>query len=85
MDLIAMNNVIKKYQTGSVTTVALDNVNFSIRKKEFTAVWGPSGSGKTTLMNMIGIVDQPSSGTLTLNGIHTGRINDNKRSELRNS
>ncbi len=85
MTLINMNSVSKTYQTGSVETLALDRVDVSICKKEFTAVWGPSGSGKTTLMNLMGVVDQPSSGTVSVNGVNTDRISDNKRSELRNS
>lgn len=56
----------------------------TIHKGEFVAVWGPSGSGKSTLCNLIGMLDDPSSGVVLLEGRTVSEISDEKRSELRN-
>lgn len=56
----------------------------TIHKGEFVAIWGPSGSGKSTLCNLIGMLDDPSSGVVLLEGRTVSEISDEKRSELRN-
>ena len=68
MSLLVIENVKKTYLTGSVETPALRGLDLTIERGEFTAIVGPSGSGKTTLMNMIGGLDVPDGGTISLNG-----------------
>jgi putative ABC transport system ATP-binding protein len=68
LKLIVGQNVSKVYQTGEVPVTALKEVTFSISKGAFLAIIGPSGSGKTTLLNLIGCLDKPSGGRLTVVG-----------------
>jgi putative ABC transport system ATP-binding protein len=66
--MIKLENVSKKYLLGQVSVTALDQVSLEIGKGEFIVVLGPSGSGKTTLLNMIGALDTPTSGSISING-----------------
>src|SRR3990172_7505257 len=66
MPLIAAENIQKDYKTGEVTVKALKGVSFEIVPASFVSFVGPSGSGKTTLLNLIGCLDKPSSGKLTV-------------------
>lgn len=68
MSLLDLANVTKDYQLGSNTIQALKGIDLQVARGEFTVVVGPSGSGKTTLLNIIGCLDQPSSGTYKLDG-----------------
>ena len=69
--------------TEGIEIRALDGVNINIKKGEFVSVMGPSGSGKTTLLNMIGAMDNPSSGAVYINGTDIAYMNDNQRTNLR--
>ena len=73
--LIELRNVCRRYAASSVSVAALQDVNLVIEAGEFVAVMGPSGSGKTTLMNVIGCLDQPSSGEYYFRGrpVHAAR------------
>ncbi len=82
--MIEIENVTKTYRMGKVDVNALKGVSFSIDKGEMVAIIGASGSGKSTLMNIIGCLDQPTSGTYLLEGIDIGKLNDNRLAELRN-
>jgi len=66
MTLIRAEHLIKTYRTGEVEVPAVKGVDFTIEAKSFVAFVGPSGSGKTTLLNMIGCLDHPTSGKLTI-------------------
>jgi putative ABC transport system ATP-binding protein len=66
--MITLHNITKQYQLGSISVLALDHVSLEIGKGEFIVVLGPSGSGKTTLLNMIGALDTPTSGEISING-----------------
>jgi len=68
MALIELNQVSKIYDKTVVPIKAVDNVDLNIEKGEFTAIVGPSGSGKTTLLNLIGGLDQPTAGKITIDG-----------------
>ncbi|MCW8824256.1 MAG: ABC transporter ATP-binding protein [Ignavibacteriaceae bacterium] len=68
MTLIELNNVSKIYDGTAVPVKAVDEVNLKIEEGEFTAIVGPSGSGKTTLLNLIGGLDQPTNGKITIDG-----------------
>jgi len=75
--IIEINNLTKIYREGVETVKALDGVNLTIGKGEFTAIVGPSGSGKTTLLNMIGGLDTPTSGTIVVDGIEITKLSSN--------
>lgn len=81
--VIKLKDVRREYQIGDVTTVALDGVNLEVAEGEFVAIVGPSGSGKSTLMNLIGCLDQPSSGSMRIAGIDTADLDDNQLTALR--
>jgi len=82
--VIELKNVTKTYQTGAKPVHALANINFSVKKGEMVAVMGPSGSGKTTLMNIIGLLDRPTSGQLIIDGEEISLdISDAKLAALR--
>jgi putative ABC transport system ATP-binding protein len=68
MDLVVSENVSKDYTTGNVTVRALEGVSFHIATGSFVSFVGPSGSGKTTLLNLIGCLDRPTLGKLTVAG-----------------
>ena len=82
-NIIQITNLTKIYGDG-VEIKALDNINLTIKRGEFMAIVGPSGSGKSTLLNMIGILDTPTSGTITLDGVDTSHASEKERSKMRN-
>jgi putative ABC transport system ATP-binding protein len=82
--LIKIEGITKVYQMGDVEVHALRGVSLEIAGGEFVAIMGPSGSGKSTLMNIIGCLDQPTSGHYWLDGTDVGRLNDNHLAEIRN-
>lgn len=84
MALIELSQVVKNYPLGQTIVPALRGVDLQIARGEFAAIWGPSGSGKSSLLNLIGLVDQPSSGTVSLEGQPLLGLNDDQRAELRN-
>jgi putative ABC transport system ATP-binding protein len=83
--LIAARDLVKSYVLGEQTVHALRGVTFDVKPGEFVAIMGPSGSGKSTLMNMIGALDQPTSGTMAINGHEISRMNSDDLADLRNS
>ena len=82
--LISIQEITKIYQMGDVEVRALQGVSLEVTEGEFIAIMGPSGSGKSTLMNIIGCLDQPSSGRYWLDGTDVGALNDNRLAEIRN-
>ena len=83
--IITLDNVGKEYKIDNdVTFVALQDITLEIKKGEFSSILGPSGSGKSTLMHIIGLLDQPSNGTVKINGQDIATLNDNEISSLRN-
>lgn len=83
MEVVKIENVARVYQVGKVETRALRGVNLTIENGEFTALVGPSGSGKTTLLQMIGCLDQPTSGRVVINGKDVTALNRNQRADMR--
>jgi ABC-type lipoprotein export system ATPase subunit len=81
--LIEFRNVTKIYGRGEGRVRALDGVSLRIGAGEFVAVMGPSGSGKSTAMNIIGCLDQPTSGSYLFSGIEVGRLDRKQRALLR--
>lgn len=81
--IVSLRQVVKDYPLGSTVVHALRQVDLDIEKGEFTAVAGPSGSGKTTLLNLVGCVDVPTSGTVTVDGEDTKSMSDRQLTKLR--
>jgi putative ABC transport system ATP-binding protein len=79
--LIQLTDVVRSY--GSPPVTALAGVNLSVDRGEFVAIVGASGSGKSTLLNVIGTLDRPTSGAVSLGGVDTGRLSDAELSALR--
>ena len=84
MEIIKLKDVSKVYRTKEIETLALENVNLEIRKGEFVSIMGPSGCGKSTLLNIIGLLDNPSTGRVTIMDADTNNMNDSKLSTFRN-
>ena len=82
--LISTTDITKVYKMGDVEVHALRGVSLEIAVGEFTAIMGPSGSGKSTLMNIIGCLDQPTTGHYWLDGNDVGKLNDNNLADIRN-
>ncbi|HEX2697589.1 MAG TPA: ABC transporter ATP-binding protein [Anaerolineales bacterium] len=83
MEVTKVVNATRTFKIGEVETKALRGVNLSIGDGEFTALVGPSGSGKTTLLQLIGLLDQPTSGSVFINGQDATNLNRNQRADLR--
>ena len=81
--MIEALNLTKSYRRGTMTTDVLKGVSFRVRKGEFVAIMGPSGSGKSTLLNVLGLLDQPDSGSYLIDGIDYARTDDETRSAAR--
>ena len=83
MEVVKIENVTRVYQVGKVETRALRGINLTIESGEFTTLVGPSGSGKTTLLQMIGCLDQPTTGQVFINDKDVTRLNRNQRADMR--
>jgi putative ABC transport system ATP-binding protein len=81
--LVKLCNIRRRFMLGATSINALQNLTLNIREGEFLAVWGPSGSGKSTLMNIIGLIDAPSGGTISFCGQDTREMNDDELTEFR--
>ena len=79
MSYISFENVKKEYRMGEITIKAVDGVDFTVDKGEFTIIVGPSGAGKTTVLNMLGGMDACSGGTITVDG---ARVSDYNAKQL---
>ena len=79
-----MEGITKIYKLGNIEVQALLGVDLKVDKGEMVAIMGPSGSGKSTLMNIMGCLDQQTSGSYKLDNVDIGRLNDNQLAEIRN-
>lgn len=84
MSIIKLEGLNKTYRTDEIETIALENVNIEVNKGEFISVMGPSGCGKSTLLNIIGLLDTPTSGTVTIDGTTIGKMSDSRLAAFRN-
>ena len=82
--MIKLTGINKIYRTDEIETQALENVNIEVKKGEFLSIMGPSGCGKSTLLNIMGLLDNPTSGTIEINGTRTEAMNDKELAAFRN-
>src|SRR3981081_3008420 len=82
--LIELRDIVKTYRTGEVEVKAVRGVRLAIERGEFVAIMGASGSGKSTLMNMLGCLDQPTSGEYILDGVGVAGLERKRLAALRN-
>jgi putative ABC transport system ATP-binding protein len=83
LNILTVQDLNKTYGSGDTKVEALKNVSFSVSKGEFVSIIGPSGSGKSTLLNMIGALDYPTSGTVTIDGRDIYKMKEEELSVFR--
>jgi len=83
--MIQLQDIQKVYQTDTVETLALSKISLDIAKGEFLSVMGPSGCGKSTLLNIMGLLDAPTKGAITIDSQNTSNYSDRKLAEFRNT
>ena len=81
--LFRLRNVRKVYRAGAVETAALVDFSLDIREGEFVEIMGPSGCGKTTLLNIVGMLDSPSSGLYMVAGADVSQASESQLAEIR--
>lgn len=84
LEVIKLSGISRKFKIGQVQINALNNISLSIEKGEFVSIMGPSGSGKSTLLNIIGCLDNPTSGTYELAGTRVEKLSDSRLADIRN-
>ena len=82
--MITLNGIEKVYRTERIETVALSDINLEVGAGEFVSVMGPSGCGKSTLLHLMGLLDEPTRGTVQLNGTPIGPYRDKLVARIRN-
>ncbi|MFA7396325.1 MAG: ABC transporter ATP-binding protein [Sphaerochaetaceae bacterium] len=83
-EVITLVDVRRYFVMGEFVVKALDGIDLTISEGEFTAIMGPSGSGKSTLMNLIGCLDTPTDGIISIDGEHTGGMSEAELAYIRN-
>lgn len=84
-DVIVIQNLVKEYRLSEEVTVPVINgISLKIKQGEFVSIMGPSGSGKSTFMNVLGFLDNPTSGKYILDGVDGSSLSDNQKAEIRN-
>ena len=83
MAIVTFENVSRVYKTGDHELKALDNVNLSLTEGKFVVILGPSGAGKSTLLNLLGGLDSPTSGSVTVDGKDISTLSDNELADYR--
>jgi putative ABC transport system ATP-binding protein len=81
--MIKVENLSKSFRTEEVETIALNNVSFEVKDKEFVAIMGPSGCGKSTLLNILGLLDNPTSGRYWLDEKQVDALREKDRTDVR--
>lgn len=81
---IELKSVSKVFQTKDIETRALDDICLKINSSEFVSIMGPSGCGKSTLLNLIGLLDQPTAGTILIHDTDVSRMSDREAARFRN-
>lgn len=84
-NIIEMKNIIKNFYLGTPNELhIIKDISLEVKEGDFISIVGASGSGKSTLMNMIGVLDRPTSGEYILDGISVAKMTDNDMSDVRN-
>lgn len=83
--ILELKNIYKSYGEGRLAVPVLFDINMEVMQGDYIAIMGPSGSGKSTLMNIIGCLDEPTSGTYILNGQNITDMSQNDLSDVRNT
>ncbi len=83
--LLCLENVEKVYRTDRIETVALSGINLEVQAGEFVSIMGPSGCGKSTLLHLMGLLDVPTHGSVTLDGVPVHAASDHALARLRNA
>ncbi len=83
--MIKLKNLSREFQVGNQVVHALDSVDLVISESEYVSIMGVSGCGKTTLLNILGLLDTPSSGDYVLSGIDTSEMNDDEMAHIRST
>lgn len=83
MNIIDVKNLNKSFKVGKEESKVLKNINFSVKKGEFLSIMGPSGGGKSTLLYLLGGLDKPTSGTVSINDKDISTIKEKQMSKLR--
>lgn len=81
---LKLNNISKVFVSKVEKLVALRHISFVVKKGEFVSIVGPSGSGKSTLLNIIGALDRPTNGTVSIGGVNISSLKDNEIAYMRN-
>ncbi len=82
--IVRLDRLSRTYRKGQESVSALREVSLDIRRGEYVAIMGPSGSGKSTMLHLLGLLDQPSSGSYQLDGKEVAGLDDDARSQFRN-
>ena len=82
--MIRLQNIEKVYRTDTVETLAINCINLTIAKGEFLSIMGPSGCGKSTLLNIMGLLDEPSKGSISINDQDVSQFSDQRLAKFRN-
>jgi putative ABC transport system ATP-binding protein len=81
--VVSLRNVVKTYDDEGLKVPAINGISFDIPRRRLAMIVGPSGSGKTTLLNLIGCIDTPTSGSITVAGHAIAKLSDNKITDFR--
>lgn len=82
--MIRLQNIEKVYRTDTVETLAINSISLNIAKGEFLSIMGPSGCGKSTLLNIMGLLDEPSKGSISINDQDVSQFSDQRLAKFRN-
>lgn len=82
--MINLSDVEKVYRTAEIETIALNRISVQVEKGEFVSIMGPSGSGKSTLLNIMGLIDEPSKGGVSIDGLPVNSLSEKDLARLRN-
>ena len=82
--LMVLKSITKSFKNGQESLQVLKGIDLSVEEGDFVAIMGPSGSGKSTLMNIIGLLDQPTTGSYQLEGEDVAELSENRLAKVRN-
>lgn len=82
--MIQIKNLFKIFQTSEIETYALNDINFTINDGDYISIMGPSGCGKSTFLNILGLLDEPSSGEILFDKENVSFLNDSHKANIRN-